>query len=121
MVQPNTTSIHSLTAIAGVAAALPLVFFVTSNVLKYDLGFFSGWEIPNIHPAILLGGALLALILNAWSTFDFSMSRRGRTIRVTVEFVARRWNFAVLALAALFILAVLLYLIVENVASVFGA
>lgn len=110
-----------MTAIVGVAAALPLVFFVTSNVLKYELGFFSGWEISNIHPAILLGGAYLALTLNAWSAFDFSMSRRGRTVRVTMEFVARRWNFAVLALTMLFVLAVSLYLIVENVASVYGA
>ena len=121
MVQPNTTGIHSLMAIAGVAAALPLALFVTSNVLKYELGYFSGWEIANIHPAILPGGALLALILNSWSTFDFSMSRRGRTIRMTVGFVARRWNFTVLALAALFILAVFLHLIIENVASAFSA
>ena len=108
-------NIHKVTAILGATAALALVFFVTSNLLKYELGALPEWEVPMIHPAILIGGVFVALIMNAWSIFDIAVSRSGRRLRMVVEITARRWNLITFTLASAFFIAIVLYLSIENV------
>jgi len=121
MTRTAFANIHKITALLGVAATLPLVVFVTSNILKYELGIWPGLLIPPIHPAILVGGVLVALIINTWSILDVKVSKTGRGVRVVAEITARRWNLIVLILAFVFFVAMLLYLLVENVLSVIGA
>lgn len=81
-------NIHKITALLGVAATLPLAVFVTSNMLKYELGIWPGLQIPSIHPAILIGGVLIALMMNAWSILDVKVSKTGRGVRVVAEITA---------------------------------
>ncbi len=114
-------SIHKVTAILGATAALPLVFFVTSNLLKYELGALPEWKVPMIHPAILIGGIFVALIMNAWSIFDIAVSRSHRRLRIVVEITVRRWNLITFTLASAFSIAIVLYLFAENFLGVIGA
>ena len=115
------TNIHRMTAVVGIVAALPLVFFVTNNILIYELGILPNWQFPITRPAILLGGCLITLVLNAWSLFDVAISRAGHRVRIVVEFTAHRWNLVTFAVASVFLLATVLYLIVENIGHSAGA
>lgn len=114
------TNVHKITAIVGFVATLPLVFFVATNVLVYELEILPGWEAPLTHPAILLGGCLFALIVNAWSLFDIAVSTTGRRFRVIVEFTAHKWNLMAFAVASIFLSATILYLFVENMSHAAG-
>ncbi len=121
MTRTAFANIHKITALLGVAATLPLAVFVTSNILKYELGVWPELQIPSIHPAILIGGVLVALIMNTWSILDVKVSKTGRRVRVVAEIAAHRWNLIALILACVFFVTMALYLFVENVLSVIGA
>ena len=121
MTRTAFVNIHKITALLGVAATLPLAVFVTSNILKYELGVWPGLRIPSIHPAILIGGVLVALIINTWSILDVKVSKTGRGVRVVAEITAHRWNLIALILACVVFVTMVLYLFVENVVSVIGA
>ncbi len=121
MTRTAFANIHKITALLGVAATLPLAVFVTSNILKYELGVWPGLQIPSIHPAILIGGVLGALIMNSWSILDVKVSKTGRRVRVVAEITAHTWNLVALILACVFFVTMVLYLFVENVLSVIGA
>jgi len=121
MTRTAFASIHKITALLGVAATLPLAVFITSNILKYELGVWPGLRIPSIHPSILIGGVLVALIMNTWSILDVKVSKTGSGVRVVAEITAHRWNLIALILAFVFFVTMLLYLLVENVLSVIGA
>ena len=114
-------NIHKITALLGVAATLPLAVLVTSNMLKYELGVWPGLQIPSIHPVILIGGVLVALMMNTWSILDVKVSKTGRGVRVVAEITAHRWNLIALVFACVFFVMMVLYLFVENVLRVIGA
>ena len=113
-------NIHKITAVLGVAASLPLVFFVTSNILKYELGIWPGFQISSIHPVILIGGVLVALIMNSWSILAVKVSKSGIRVSINAARTARRWNLFAFILACFFLVIMVLYLFVENVLSVIG-
>ncbi len=121
MIQIASEKNHRITAALGIAATLPLVIFVTANVLKYELGFLSEWQVPLIHPAILIGGVLVAIIVNAGSIFDIVVSRSGRKLNIEIEITANTWNLTALILACVFFAVMIMYLLVENVLGAIGA
>jgi len=121
VIQITSAKNHRITAALGIAATLPLVFFVTSNVLKYELGFLPEWQVPLIHPAILIGGVLVAIIVNAWSIFDIVVSSSGRKLNIAIEITADAWNLTALILACVFFAVMIMYLFVENVLGAIGA
>lgn len=120
MALENPNRLRSLSAALGCALALPVVLFVTFNILKYEFGLLTGIEIIPVHPAILLGTALAAVLLNAWAVLQIRLERRNDTLWIKFGFTNRPWNWAVLALAGLFLLALLTYAVVENAAAVLG-
>ena len=113
--------IHDATAIIGFLTAIPAILFVTLNVLKYELGLLPAIEIAAIHPAILLGGGMAAVLLNAWSILEFRISRQGRQIWLSFGFTNRPWNIMVLGLSGTFLFALIGYVILENIAHAIGA
>lgn len=114
----NTT--HRWTAAAGILAAAPAVYFVTLNVLKYELGLLPGIEIAPLHPALLLGGAAAAIGLNAWSVFRPHVSLQEHRLNLSIGWLGCGWNVAVLAIAALCTLTLVAYVVVENLAEAAG-
>jgi len=108
---------HCFAAALGFVAALPVVYFVTANVLKHELGLLPNIDIPTLHPALLMGGALAAVLVNLWSVVELDVKVGDRRVRLTIDFVLRPWNLAVLALAALFAMTLLAYALVENAAD----
>lgn len=118
----------SANALAAVGTALLFTpaLFVTASVLKYELGvgvpydalawIFSSRAFDRASPAVLLGGLVVALVLNVYAVADLSVrhDQRGFTGRVRV---ARRVaNLLVIAASALVLTVLLGYLVVENVA-----
>ena len=121
MIQNTSANMHRITAALGIAATLPLVFFLTANVLKYELGFLPEWQVPLIHPAILIGGVLVAIIVNAWSIFDVGVTRSGRKLNIAIGITANAWNLTALILACVFFAVMIIYLFFENVLGAIGA
>jgi hypothetical protein len=120
MTLQNRTHFRSLSAALGLVLALPVTLFVAFNVLKYELGLLPGIEIPPLHPLLLLGSALGALLLNAWTVLDLRLERQDDTVWLMFGLVNRPWNWAVLILAGLFLSLLLGYVFVENAAAVLG-
>jgi hypothetical protein len=110
----NRVISHPYAAILGLIAAIPLLLFVSLNILKYELGLMPGIEIIPIHPAVIVGGGMAAILLNAWSIMQFRVTREDHKLWVMLGFVNRPWNLVVLLLAGAFLLAVLGYVVVEN-------
>ena len=115
MNRPTLTSIHNLTALIGAIAAFPLVMFVAGNVLKYEAGLLPGLEMPELHPVLLIGGIIAAIVVNAWSLCDFSVSRDERRLRIAMEITGHRCNLVVIAIAIFVFALTMIYLVVENI------
>lgn len=116
----NPTRFRSLSAVLGLVLALPAVLFVAFNVLKYELGLLPGIEIAPPHPALLLGSALAALLLNAWAVLELRLERQDDVVWLMLGFANRPWNWAVLILVGLFLSLLLGYVVVENAAAALG-
>ncbi len=73
-------------AAVGFALLFPPALFVTASVLRYVLGVgflydaladvFSTRVFDRLSPALLLGGSLLALVLNVYAVADLSYGNR---------------------------------------------
>ncbi len=113
--------IHDVTAIIGIVAAIPAILFVTLNVLKYEVGLLPNMDIAAIHPAILLGGGMAAVLLNAWSILEFRVSRQDQQIWLSFGFTNRPWNIAVLGLSGVFLFVLIAYVVFENISHALGA
>lgn len=111
---------HNITAAIGFLVAIPAIVFVTLNLLKYQFGVLPGIDVPAFHPAVLLGGGMAAVLLNAWSILEFRISRENRKVWLSFGFTWRPWNIAVLGVAGLFLLILVAYVILENLAHALG-
>jgi len=109
-------STNSLFALTGLIAALPAIYFVTGSILKYELGLLQSVQIHTFPPAVLLGGGLLALVLNLYTVIGLKLLRTNNacTVNLTVKF--KPLNLLVLAVSGLIILTLVSYVIVENTA-----
>ena len=90
---------------AGLLMAAPALYFVTANVLKYELRVASGLDVAPIHPVILVGGLMLTGILNLRPVLQVAT---GRSVR------GRVWNLVALGISALTLATLLAYVVVEN-------
>lgn len=103
-------------AVLGTLAALPALYFVPANVLKYEVGLFPDWSIAPLSPALLVGGSTLALVLNLLAVMTVKAKRRPDGVAVTFT-IRRRWsNLFVLGVGLLLLGAMALYIAVENFA-----
>lgn len=116
-------------ALLAIAALLPSAYFVTANVLYFVYGLpqlylplkalyanpFLLGLFNTASPFIFLGGLGWAVLVNldAMITLDVAAAKDG--IRGSVYFRPRLANGIVLGLSSLFLAALLLYLVVENV------
>ena len=103
-----------LLALVGTIAALPAVYFVIGNILTFELGLFPGVEIQPIAPAILLGGCLIAALLNVWPVLGSVRADQGLRSWFAEVVQARKSNLVVLGIGTFFLLFLLTYAVLEN-------
>jgi hypothetical protein len=98
------------TALAGVVLLLPALILVTSGVL--------GLNAPGavVHPALVMGGLVLACLLNALSVFRVAVRHEGDDLLATVAVRVRGTALNLMALTAVGALFAIIaaYLFVEN-------
>ncbi len=101
----------------GLVSALPATYFVTGSILKYELGYLAGTSIYPLSPAILLGGLLIAVVLNLFAVLRLHTEAKEGVIRFTASLGIRPGNLLVLALGAAILFILLGYVVVENLVS----
>lgn len=110
--------IHDLTAIFGLLAATPAILFVSFNIMKYQLGWLPDIDIIAVHPAILIGGSIFAVLANTWSVQALRIVQEDKMSWLMFAFRNRGLNLAVILIAAGFLLVMFAYIIVENLSDV---
>ena len=110
----NSTRTHLHRAIIGVLVAAPAFWFVSQNILKYVLGWLPDIEVIAFHPAILIGGASLAVLLNALSVIKFKVEEQGDERMFVIGLMNRGLNLAVIFITAGLLSVMFVYLVVEN-------
>jgi hypothetical protein len=107
--------------------ALP-AYFVLAMAAKYNLGIdalYGPWGyfledsgrsalFNQLSPWLFGGGLVLAFVLNLLPLLRVKMSRAGDEVTAVVTLKARIWNLALVGLSGLVGLAMLAYLVVEN-------
>ncbi len=111
--------IDNILAVVGLLVALPGIYFFTGSFLKYEMNLLSRVEIFVPPPAVMIGGFLLAILLNLFSLLRLkSMNARGTS---TTSLVASKfWNVCIISIAVLFLTLILGYVFVENIAESIG-
>ncbi len=113
-------------AAVGFALLFTPALFVTASILKYQLGLgfpydplagiFSSRAFDRASPALLLGGLVVALVLNVYAVADLSVRREPDAYTGRVRVARRVANLIVIAGSALVLTLLLGYLFVENIA-----
>lgn len=101
-------------AAAGVLVALPALYFVTANLVKYELGLYPALPVYPFSPFIVLGGLLLAVALNLYPIVQAHVSFEDQVLAVSLRVRMQTWNGAVVAVGALYLGILGAYLVVEN-------
>ena len=112
--QINRISQDKLFALIGLIAALPVIYFVTGSIMKYELGLLQSIQIHTFPPALLLGGGLLALVLNFYPLVRLSFLRSHNSFTLSVTLNFKPLNFMVFSAAGLIMLVLVGYVIAEN-------
>ena len=104
-----------LLAALGALLSLPALLLFISGMLQS----FSGIEVmllPQslLHPAVILGGLALALVLNARATLRIRKEDSETGITISLDIARRKANLAVLGLGLFLLGAIFAYLFVEN-------
>lgn len=105
-------------AALGLLLAMPALYFVSANILKYELNALPGLRVLSIHPAVLLGGLVLAVVLNLWPVLHVGARRTGAVLTIMITLRARLWNLVSLGIAAVTLGTLLLYAVVENIGQI---
>ena len=87
-------------AVLGLLLAMPALYFVIANVLKYELNVLPGLRVLPIHPAVLVGGLALAAMLNLWPVLNVGAQRTREVLTIIITLRARLWNLVSLGIAA---------------------
>ena len=103
--------IDNILVMVGLLAILPGLYFVSANILKYELNILPNINIIPLSPIVLIGGLLLAIILNFYSILH---QRRSGTHTAYEIVKTRLWNVIVFVMGALFLTLLLGYAVVEN-------
>ena len=101
----------------GFILSLPALYFVTANILKYELGLLGTMEIYAFSPIVLLGGTMLAVGLNLFPILHFAIQKGEDTITITTTIKTRLWNMTVLLAGVLLFVILFGYAVVENLMS----
>jgi hypothetical protein len=103
-------SVHGLRAVVGFVLLLPAGTLVVSGLL--------GLNPPAlvVHPLILIGGLMAALVVNLASTVSMKAKCKEGTLLggVAIQIEGRVLNLAVIMTGVLLISTIALYLFVEN-------
>src|SRR5438105_821976 len=96
-------------ALAGTVLMIPAVTLISCAVFHLDP------PMPLVHPALVIGGMLLAWALNFVPILSFGSDiLPDGTEAVTIRVARRMWNLAVVLSSTLFLLLIAGYLVVEN-------
>lgn len=109
-----TPGSSGLLAALGLFLAMPAIYFVSANVLKYELNVLPGLHVLRIHTGVLLGGPALAVILNLWPVLRLGIRRTVGVLTIIITLRARPWNLVSLGLATVILGTLLFYGVVEN-------
>ena len=85
-------------AVVGLLAALPALYFVSGNILKYELKMLPNVNIVPLPPIVLVGGLLIAIMLNYYSLLH---QRKSGTFTAYEIIKTRPWNVIVFVIGAL--------------------
>ena len=99
-------------AFAGFILLLPALTVASLGILNVDFDANAVW----VHPVLVMGGLLVAFLLNAYPVVKFGLSE-GEGILVGTVAVRLRGcgaNLAILALTTVLFLVIAVYLFVEN-------
>ncbi len=121
MIVNNKFHFYNIVAIIGVICLSPVLYFVSFNILKYKIGLFPNMEILTFHPAVLLGGGMIAILLNLWSIFDFRVLHQEDKIWLSFGFTNRPLNIIILGTATVLILVLVSYVALENIGFLLGS
>jgi len=116
MTHASTSPSSGLLTAAGFVLSLPALLLFTSGMLQ-SLG---GAEVmllpePLLHPVIILGGLVLALVLNAWATLRIRVEDGESHTTISLDIARKKANLVVLGLALFLLGVVLTYGFVENI------
>lgn len=112
----------------GLVLAFPAVYFIFSNILKYQFGihfFAKPWEFfyndPKIFtifnfvsPIIFLGGLSLAILLNFGSLLKFHLRKTPNELISTINLKANFLNLSIIGIGFTSIIFLICYVIFEN-------
>lgn len=122
MTRPSANAL----AAVGMALLFTPALFVTASILKYQLGVgflydalagvFSSRAFDRASPPLLLGGLVLALVLNVYAVADLSVRGEHEDVVGRAGVKRRVANLVVIAASALLLTVLLGYLFVENFA-----
>ena len=110
----------NLVAALGSLLIAPALILFLSGMLQ-SIGGIDLMLLPTffLHPAVILGGIVLAIVLNAWAVLSFSFTREESHYRFFVDVRLLTANLVVLGTAAFLMCAILSYVVVENLATSF--
>lgn len=97
-------------ALLGLVLSLPAVYFFTGSFLKYEMNLLPNAEILVPPPVVMIGGLLVAMILNLFSLFRTKVHEASLTKRLRSKLL----NVMVAGLALLFLILLLGYVLAEN-------
>ena len=109
-----TAGLNGGLAALGLLLTMPALYFVIANLLKYQLNVLPGMRVLPIHPALLLGGLVLAGLLNLWPLVRIVTKRMDDLLTIIISLRVRLWNLVILGLAVVTLSTLLIYVAVEN-------
>jgi len=116
------TKINNRFAIIGVVASIP-AFIIASIGMLTEVGLkelaetFNSYLTPQsliLHPAIVLGGLMLSIVMNIIPVFRIRFEPKNGILETTITTQLKIPNVATLAFSALLLSALLLYAFGEN-------
>ena len=109
-----TAGLNGWLAALGLLLTMPALYFVIANLLKYQLNVLPGMRVFPIHPALLLGGLMLAVMLNLWPLLRLTTSKIDDLLTIIISLRVRLWNLVILGIAVVTLSTLLIYVAVEN-------
>ena len=100
----------------GLVVALPAIYFFTGSFLKYELNLLPNFDIFIPPPIVMVGGLLLAIVLNMFPLL-WIQPMRGQKSPAMRLVTLKPWNTAIVGIAGVFLALLLGYVLVENLAE----
>lgn len=116
------------TALWGFLFLIPAMFIAVPGILFSLFGYadaFDGlqrslnfWDML-VHPAVVLGGLALAILINLLSVLKLNVASEGDEIVSTISVKKSAWNLVPLLLGGMLAAVIFLYLVAENLGPFF--